>query len=741
MNRWNKIGRSGSGAAAAFFRLLAAVAIWFFPVLALAELQFDVFIGVDGCARESAWFPIVCEVRNDSAAFTGMIEVQPVFQPLSDTRRLTLELPTGTLKRVLLPVFARDRGTQSWNIRLLDQAGQVRAERLDVRLRQQVSARSVLLGSISRTSRGAPAPRAAKRSSPLQVAVGEIQPPIFPDNPLVLQGMTALYLNSERAAELKPPQAEAISAWVRGGGHLVVGIENASDVSAAPWLAALVPCTVLGQRMLERHPEPQEWLRSPAWPDLSGVSSPEFNPDRRDKGENPFAELAPDDQFEASPLPVATVGSVRGHVVLGAGGAPLVISSGCGKGLVSVLLFSPERQPARAWKNLDVFWARLVNVPASAYLEAGQSYSAGWSTDAIFGALIETRQVRKMPLGWLMLLLAVYLVVIGPLDRFWLKRINRPMLTWITFPGYVVLFSVMIYFIGYKLRAGDSEYSELHVVDIVKAGGGEELHGQTYAALYSPENQDYLVAATNRLAALRNETQAGWAGGSARERTDILLQGDGFSASVRVPVWSSRLLVSQWLIRDPAPLTGTVAVAGDGWIVAVENRSSRLLKGARLVSGGRVHELGDLGPKQTLRTNLSSRRGITLEGFVKDHSGDFQNAVRYRNRSFGGRGDGDTIQHTMEASMACSFLSKMAGGDKYGGRFVATSGLDLTAQAEDPDKAVLLVWEEGPGPVPSMNRFDPARGRRNTLWRQIIQVQSAAGQSPEAQAALSKTAE
>ena len=51
--------------------------------------------------------------------------------------------------------------------------------------------------------------------------------------------------------------------------------------------------------------------------------------------------------------------------------------------------------------------------------------------------MMDSRQVHKLPVGWLLLLLLVYLVVIGPFDRFWLKRIGKPMLTWITFPCYV----------------------------------------------------------------------------------------------------------------------------------------------------------------------------------------------------------------------------------------------------------------------------------------------------------------
>ena len=38
----------------------------------------------------------------------------------------------------------------------------------------------------------------------------------------------------------------------------------------------------------------------------------------------------------------------------------------------------------------------------------------GLSMDGVFGALIDSRQVRKLPVEWLLLLLLVYLIVIGP---------------------------------------------------------------------------------------------------------------------------------------------------------------------------------------------------------------------------------------------------------------------------------------------------------------------------------------
>ena len=44
--------------------------------------------------------------------------------------------------------------------------------------------------------------------------------------------------------------------------------------------------------------------------------------------------------------------------------------------------------------------------------------------------MIDSRQVRKLPVHWLLLLLVVYLLVIGPVDQYSLKKIRRQMLTW-----------------------------------------------------------------------------------------------------------------------------------------------------------------------------------------------------------------------------------------------------------------------------------------------------------------------
>ena len=66
------------------------------------------------------------------------------------------------------------------------------------------------------------------------------------------------------------------------------------------------------------------------------------------------------------------VGQVRdGQVVVAAGDKPLIVTANRGRGRVTLLLFSPEREPFRSWKNLPIFWAKLAEVPGAWYVSAG----------------------------------------------------------------------------------------------------------------------------------------------------------------------------------------------------------------------------------------------------------------------------------------------------------------------------------------------------------------------------------
>jgi hypothetical protein len=703
----------------------------------LAAPQFDVFLGYDGIVPEGSWFPVACEIKNDGPSFMGVVEVssEGYGQRQGQVRRVPVELPTGTLKRLFIPVFSGSRGYSSWDVRLLDERGRTRAEQLALQPRRKIASEAPLLGALTRTPAGVPVFRplpSQSGASELQPLSARLQLSIFPDNPLVLEGMGSIYLNSSQAPELKLNQIEALYGWLNAGGHLIVGVEQISDITSTPWLRNLFPCELKEMRSVQSHAELQDWLTSsrgmPGGKLMGALVAARARnrPGQRIEssagsvqrigGSAAFGDVPVDAAFESADLQVAGGTVLEGQVVLSSQDSPLVVTANRGRGRLTAMLFSPEREPVRSWKNLPTFWAKLTEVPAEWYGPSRQlSYAGGMSSDGIFGAMLDSRQVHKLPVEWLLLLLIVYLVVIGPLDQYWLKRIRKPMLTWITFPCYVVLFSLLIYFIGYKLRSGESEWNELHLVDVLLNGERAELRGRTYATIYSPSNQRYILESQQKYATLRNEFAGIWGGGQSGERANVLQKGDSFKAEVFVPVWISQLFVSDWWQPSEVPLAVSVAPAPDGWKVTVANQAAQKLSNAQIVIEDRIFGLGDVAPGKTRTFDVVRQRGQLLTDFLAGFGARFKGAVQSRKQAFGST-ERARIDDVQTASIAASFPSLLSMGPDLYSRFVSPPGLDVSPFVERGG-VMFFAWAGGYSPVKPINQFSPRRFQQNTLWR------------------------
>ena len=566
----------------------------------------------------------------------------------------------------------------------------------------------------------------------MQPGSARFQKEMFPDNPLLLEGLDAIYLNSEAAVALRASQVDALMSWMNAGGHLIVAIEQVNDVTGVPWLRNILPCEPKEVVSVAKHAELNDWMQQGLLVTNYPANSPQQRPrpGQRNRpvdtsGPEPvvttaFGEPKADVEFDAAEFRLVT-GVVRdGRTLVSVGGVPLIITANRNLGRVTALMFSPEREPFKSWKELPTFWTKMLEVPLTLYTSGDYYPGYGVGADGLFGAMIDSRQVHKLPVGWLLVLLLVYLVVIGPFDRMWLKKINRPMLTWITFPCYVLFFSGLIYFIGYKLRSGDSEYNELHVVDVLANGDHAELRGRTYASIYSPSNAKYPMHSGLKYATLRGEYLAS-RGGETSEKASLLHTGDNFKADVFVPVWTSQLYLSDWWQPGTLPLIASVKTTADGWQLTVENQSGKAISAARLAVGENIFEVGEIAAGQTKTVELNGDRANThlLQSFISGFSGQYQAAVQERQYAFGRRGSG-RIDDMATASMVASFLGE--GNEVRGGRnFVASQGLDIS-DVVARGKAVLLAWSPDAAPVPALNQFKTKRTAANTLWRLPISI-------------------
>jgi hypothetical protein len=714
-------------------RRIAAIAVCAALGLAFqvsATIQFDVFVGYDGVTREASWFPVAIEVHNDGPSFNGIIELSSSQFGGEPDRRIPVELPTNTRKRLVVPMFSSGgRNAGQWDARLLDSGRKIRAERQGLQVRS-ADWQTVMMGALPRAFAGTPTFPKIKIPRPeLQPTVVRFQQEQFPDNPIALEGLDALYINSEKAISLPAPQLAALLAWVRGGGHLILAVEQVGDVTATPWLQQFLPVDVSGVNNIEVDQGIISWLKS----DVTAEENEEAMTGRvggvrRNRNVNNtdptgfYSTLDTDTAFANAQMPV-TSGAVRdGRIIMGTEKAPLAVQATRGRGKLTVLLFSPEREPFKSWKHRSYFWARLAQTPPQWFTSQDFSAWGAWSMDGVFGALIDSRQVKKLPVEWLLLLLLVYLIVIGPFDQWWLKKINRQMLTWITFPCYVVFFSLLIYFIGYKLRAGETEWNELQIVDVYPHGEQADLRGRSFVSVYSSSNARYPIVGEPSYSSIRPEFLDMYGAANSRDtKMQVEQAGNSFKAQVFVPVWTSLLFVNDWFKTDERPLNASVSQRAGSWAVKIQNPTGHKLTHVRVVVGDMIYEVGSLEPGAQFDQTLNPASGTPLRQFVDQNGGGgtFQSAVDRRRNPLGG--GGVRLDDRPKTIASASFYRLIDDPNNAQRQIVGVPGLDMSAEVKRGD-AVVLAWDEGQIWTKPINQFQPIRMRRDSMLRLVVPV-------------------
>jgi hypothetical protein len=316
-----------------------------------------------------------------------------------------------------------------------------------------------------------------------------------------------------------------------------------------------------------------------------------------------------------------------------------------------------------------------------------------------------------------LLLLLVYLVVIGPFDQWWLKKIGKQMLTWITFPTYVVLFSLLIYFIGYKLRAGETEWNELNVVDILPRGDKVDLRGRTYVSIYSSGNATYPINGPEGYAAIRPEL-ADFRGDPKNDRLKIVQNGNTYKADVFVPVWSSLLYSSEWFKTNDTPFVASVTRSGTGYQLEIENLLDRSLTDLRVIAGQTVFQIEPIQAGGRKIVALDPANGTSVRQFVRENAGYFQRAVETRRTPLGDT-SGGRLENRPLTAVTASLLSYM--DDQPGRSFVSPPGLDVTPQVERGD-AVVFAWLPNFSVSGKINAFQPPSFQQDTLMRLTIPI-------------------
>ncbi|HMB05142.1 MAG TPA: hypothetical protein VKP69_15565 [Isosphaeraceae bacterium] len=446
-------------------------------------------------------------------------------------------------------------------------------------------------------------------------------------------------------AKLNATGGQAIREWVRRGGHLVVAVGSDWSRVRDSFLRLkddpMLPATPTGRERVH---------------DLGGLES--FAGASR-----PIAPAG-----SATAVLVTTLEEVEargGKVLSAAGPVPLVVRGPYGFGRVTVVALDVDQKPFSDWPDRPLFWVKALdlrrrggadpNAPGAVVVAGrGRFYQSGVTdlSSLLRRALEQFSAVRLVPFGWVAFLIFLYILLIGPGDYLFLKRVLKRMeLTWITFPIIVVTVSLLAYYAAYLVKGRELRVNKVDVVDLDQATG--QARGSVWMNLFSPQDRDYGVAVIPQPldrdspagTVAKGEGSAGpvrppagtevvttWFGvpgpgfGGMGYGSRLSLSGGGYAYEpiggaerldgIRVPIWSTKCLTARW-IGPAAPLVeADLQPAGpDRLSGTIINRQSVPLKEALLAFGKQAYELKTIAPGATVRVELSQDR--SLSGFLK----------------------------------------------------------------------------------------------------------------------------
>jgi hypothetical protein len=258
----------------------------------------------------------------------------------------------------------------------------------------------------------------------------------------------------------------ALLEWVRRGGNLVLSVErNHAEVSRLLEKMPLLDVTLKGSLPLPRQGNLQSWLKV-------------------------------DDTLRKLGKSVDVLPGLQTHVIIRDSERPLLLQGSCGLGRVMLVGFDLDQSPfsdvteahrGSFWDKLlsEILQRQVKNFSGSPIQNRGDL-----QTDLQRG--LETFDVPVIHFGWVTLFILVYILIVGPLDYFVLKKVfKRLELTWITFPTLVILISVLAYAIAYKTKG---EGLRINKIDLVEYDlFGAQAYGRSWFSIFSPRIQKYTL--------------------------------------------------------------------------------------------------------------------------------------------------------------------------------------------------------------------------------------------------------
>lgn len=401
-----------------------------------------------------------------------------------------------------------------------------------------------------------------------------------------------------------PVRRDALEQWVLQGGHLVISVAGNAPAVSSPTDFPLEP---LFPMKIDRNGTEKE-ARLDGLRDFIVQAIPQNV--RKAKGEIrgpkvPHARMDPKPGVFA--LNASIVGDESGSK------RPLIVRSPYGLGKITLIGFDTNTEAFQSWEHKYDFWGAVLEARSITPIQ--NNYYGNTRDDASLSLANRIEEFGDVPVisfAVVALFIALYIILIGPVDYFVLKKVfKRLEYTWITFPTVVLLVSLGAYYGAYYLKGDKLRINKVDLVEIDMAH--ERVMGMSWFAIFSPRLQNYNVdlepqgvsSATSTLSWLgryslySGSRMVGQSQGGLFERDYDYTPAATGLRQLPIQVWSQKSLEGRWLgTLDRARLPLESNLIKERLYIKGKLRSKLPVKlyGAKLLFADKVWNLGDMEP-------------------------------------------------------------------------------------------------------------------------------------------------
>jgi hypothetical protein len=253
-----------------------------------------------------------------------------------------------------------------------------------------------------------------------------------------------------------------------------------------------------------------------------------------------------------------------------------------------------------------------IKAASSSILQLGYNDISG----QIRSALDRHSGVRNVPFSVILIVLTAYWLFVGIVDWFVVRKLlNRPMLTWLSFPLWIVLFSILAYALTALAHPQQCVVNELNVIDADSETGLRR--SSTWLNLYTANDALYSVSVSGNTGYVSYFGLPGSGfGGMAPKtvspnvwNTSAVQPNSNALDSVPVQIRSTKSFFAQEIGNDAVCIGGTLADEEGvpvGTLTSPENMP--VLENVLLIYGRWALELGNLEPNKTITLDKKTPR-------------------------------------------------------------------------------------------------------------------------------------